>query len=499
MLIRPGESEGNACDRVLIPAAGGRHSLFALQLAQGLLEQGTKELVPFYVEADFGELSEEVGMATLLRNMGKAGLREQEGISPRIRIRDRFESGLVKEAEEGEYDLIVVGASDSGRIHNYLFGSIPERLLRGHKSVTIAVIRAADPMLHQLRTRFEKSLSLTVPQLGRRDRIALFEGVQRHSRWNFDFLTLITLSTSIAALGLVQSSTAVVIGAMLVAPLMTPLLGSGLSLVQRNLPLALQSLKAIRNGFLVALLISFLVGLLSPITSLTPELLSRTEPSLLDLGVAFLSGVAAAYCTARPRLSAALPGVAIAAALVPPIATTGIAVAIGDTSHALGAATLFGTNVVAIVLGSALCFYLAGIRGNRQQLGKQRWVVGATILLLLSILGLSLPLGSTLFQQFSQEKWSRVSLSQPSRQQLEVYLRTEWDATLLKARMRRSGDGIAAGLTVERRAPLPIEGAEQIADYLRELTSQPVTCRIAVTLIAEAESTGPGSSLRRTD
>ena len=87
-------------------------------------------------------------------------------------------------------------------------------------------------------------------------------------------------------------------------------------------------------------------------------------PNLLDMGVAFLSGIAAAYCLARPGLSSALAGVAIAAALVPPIATTGIAIAFGELSVAAGAALLFATNVVAIILGSALNFWVAGIRGK---------------------------------------------------------------------------------------------------------------------------------------
>ena len=118
---------------------------------------------------------------------------------------------------------------------------------------------------------------------------------------------------------MIQDSAAVVIGAMLVAPLMSPLLGCGMAIVQGNLPLFRNSLKAVLFGFLVALAIGVVLGFISPMGELTDELRARGGPTVLDMLVALLSGIAAAYCNGRPNLSAALPGVAIAAALVPPL------------------------------------------------------------------------------------------------------------------------------------------------------------------------------------
>jgi len=110
-------------------------------------------------------------------------------------------------------------------------------LLDSERGMSVAVVRAPTPILARARDRLERWLDLTIPQLERDDRITLFESLQIKSRWNFDFLALMALSTGIASLGLTQNSTAVVIGAMLVAPLMTPLLGAGLALVQDNFPL----------------------------------------------------------------------------------------------------------------------------------------------------------------------------------------------------------------------------------------------------------------------
>ena len=141
---------------------------------------------------------------------------------------------------------------------------------------------------------------------------------------------------------------------MLVAPLMTPLLGSGLALVQGNWPLMRDCIRAIAFGFFTALAIGFVVGCIDQDTELTNEITSRGEPGLWDMGVAFFSGVAASYCVARPNLSSALAGVAIAAALVPPIAAVGISLSMSEFANAFGAAILFATNVVAIILLSLI-------------------------------------------------------------------------------------------------------------------------------------------------
>jgi uncharacterized hydrophobic protein (TIGR00271 family) len=182
---------------------------------------------------------------------------------------------------------------------------------------------------------------------------------------------------------------------MLVAPLMTPLIGGGLAVVQGNWPLWRRSQRAVLLGFFSALIIGLLIGWAARGLGfgLTGELAARGEPTLLDLGIAFVSGVAASYCLARPKLSGALAGVAIAAALVPPIATVGICLSLGETDTSRGAALLFGTNVVAIVLGAAVNFYLAGIRGKA---ANGVWARRLLIILMLACAGVSVPLTSVL-------------------------------------------------------------------------------------------------------
>jgi uncharacterized hydrophobic protein (TIGR00271 family) len=203
-----------------------------------------------------------------------------------------------------------------------------------------------------------------VPQLDKPDRVELVDRLQMGSVFNFDFISLISLSTIIAALGLLDDSAAVVIGAMLVAPLMTPLVGMGFALIQVNERLMKTSIGSVLSGFAVAFFIGAMLGaLVSLLTTLevSDQMASRDAPSLVDLFVALFSGVAGAYAMSRPNLISALPGVAIAAALVPPIATSGMALTMGDFELAGGALLLFFTNIVAIVLGTTMTFWAVGI------------------------------------------------------------------------------------------------------------------------------------------
>ena len=181
--------------------------------------------------------------------------------------------------------------------------------------------------------------------------------------WWFRFSVMLTLSVVIAVLGLSLDSDAVVIGAMLIAPLMTPITGTAAALVMGWPRRLAQSGLAVLAGSGAAVGISYLLTLLLPGSGqqLTQAMLSRTSPDLRDLGVALAAGAAGAYATAREDVSAALPGVAVAVALVPPLATVGFTLAIGREDLAGGAVLLFVANLVAIVLISSVVLAGSGI------------------------------------------------------------------------------------------------------------------------------------------
>jgi uncharacterized hydrophobic protein (TIGR00271 family) len=181
-----------------------------------------------------------------------------------------------------------------------------------------------------------------------------------------DYFILIILSCTIATLGLIVDSPAVVIGAMLVAPLLSPILGLSMAAISDLRKMFQRSLIAILVGMGVSLAISALLTFLAfhlpskPLAVISNEILARTNPSLIDLGIALVGGVAAAYALAHPRLSSALPGVAIATSLMPPLCTVGIGIAFLDPSIFLGAALLFAANLAAIIFAGVITFALLG-------------------------------------------------------------------------------------------------------------------------------------------
>ncbi len=181
-----------------------------------------------------------------------------------------------------------------------------------------------------------------------------------HPGWRF-YALLITASM-IACFGLAANSTAVIIGAMLVSPLMTPIFGIALGMLRGDVGLIGRASRAEIGGVILAIASACLIGL-SPLFSgeATPEMLSRTQPNLIDLLVAIFAGFAGAFALVDDRLSPALPGVAIATAIVPPLSTCGLCLALKAWEPAGGALMLFLANFVSILVVSLITFGVSGL------------------------------------------------------------------------------------------------------------------------------------------
>ncbi|WP_201596465.1 TIGR00341 family protein [Psychrobacter fulvigenes] len=170
------------------------------------------------------------------------------------------------------------------------------------------------------------------------------------------------LSAIIASYGLVTNSAAVVIGAMLVAMMLGPITGIALAIIDHRAPLLRKSLFTVIAGVSLVVLVGFLVGWLHKEQPLTAEILSRTQPTSMDLMIALAGGTAGAYAMVSPHLSVAVVGVAVATALVPPLAASGILFANGETQLGLGALLLAITNIIAIQFTNALVLWVLGFR-----------------------------------------------------------------------------------------------------------------------------------------
>jgi len=212
------------------------------------------------------------------------------------------------------------------------------------------------------------------PTLERDERKELVERIEIGADGGVDFVVMMLLAATLASLGLLQGSTAVVIGAMLVAPLMGPLVAGGLALVQGNLKLFRSAMSVCGVGILLGLSASLFFGLINPGFEASLEIEARGKPDLLDLVIAFASGMVAAYAMGRPNVSGTLAGVAIAAALLPPLAVVGIGLTNDELVIAANAAILFATNLVAIILGAAVVFRLLGMNVAYGGTDQTTWV-----------------------------------------------------------------------------------------------------------------------------
>lgn len=209
------------------------------------------------------------------------------------------------------------------------------------------------------------------------ERKEVIHELRQNASPRFDYFLLVILSCSIATLGLIINSPAVIIGAMLLAPLMSPIIGVGLASITGDHKLLRSASLGLLEGAGAAIALSIMVTLVNRflpfvvLQELPFEVLARTRPTPIDLAIALGGGLAAAYALTRPNLSAALPGVAIATALMPPICTVGIGIAMNRWDVAGGALLLFLTNTVTIAFASALVFFLRGFSKEARKSGQK--------------------------------------------------------------------------------------------------------------------------------
>lgn len=222
------------------------------------------------------------------------------------------------------------------------------------------------------------------------------------------YYLILTLAGLIALLGLLTNSVAVVIGAMLISPLMGPIISSGLAFTIGDISLARRAFRTIGTSVLLTILVCALFSAISPLRDPTAEILARVRPNIFDLFVAILSGTvgAIALCTKRNYLITST-GVAIATAVIPPLSVTGYGLGTGQFMLSLGGFLLFFTNFVAIILTSDLVFFILGFRTTHAEgedgSPRRRLKILATVMVLISI-----PLVYTLVVDISKVKQKKL-------------------------------------------------------------------------------------------
>lgn len=212
-----------------------------------------------------------------------------------------------------------------------------------------------------------------------------------------NFILLILGSCVIATFGLLSNSTAVIIGAMLIAPLMLPIRGLAYGILEADHPLIRAGIRAVCIGTGLAIAVSMLLGWFVNLSDYGSEVISRSRPNLLDLGIAIAAGALAGVAKIETKLSSSLAGTAIAVALMPPLCVVGLWLAQFELQEALGALLLYSTNLIGITLACMVAFLWAGYSPLNRAQGPLGLTLAITTLLVF-------PLGYTSYQLLRQDR-----------------------------------------------------------------------------------------------
>lgn len=298
--------------------------------------------------------------------------------------------------------------------------------------------------------------------------------------WNF--YILLSLSGIIATLGLLANSAATIIGAMIVAPLMGPIIAIAYSIALGNQRLLKRSTFTLITGVFLTIATSFVITQLVGIRTFGSEIWGRVSPTLLDLGVALAAGGAGAFAKSRRNIADALPGVAIAVALVPPLSVVGIGLGSNSHSVATGATVLFLANLTGIIFSGALVFIA-------QRYGSLERARQGLIISIGAILLLGLPLGFSLENVLVKEQARRSINYLLSRKSI-----TFSSTDIRDIQIRRQGRRLVVNLEVATALNSISENqVDLVRDFLEQNLKRPINLNVRIIPIQEFSSPAPGT------
>jgi len=290
---------------------------------------------------------------------------------------------------------------------------------------------------------------------------------------NYDYIVLTVGACLIATLGLLSNSAAVIIGAMLIAPLMSPIRSVAFGILEGDLELVLAGLKSLGAGTAVAVGLSAVIGFGSGFLQYGSEVASRSSPTLLDLGIAITAGGISGYAKVQTKLSSTLAGTAIAVALMPPLCVVGLGIAQLNGSLTIGASLLYLTNLLGITLACMLAFFIAGYSPFRRARRPLSAVVALTSVLVI-------PLGISLVELVRQNqleanvKRALIEDTQTFQYMQLVSSDTNWQASPPEVNM-----------VVNATRPITPRQVELLEDYISRRMNQPFRFVFQVSEIKE--------------
>jgi uncharacterized hydrophobic protein (TIGR00271 family) len=449
--------------RILFVVTDNVHDRWALRLVDRLRQRQRAEVTIGNVEDETGAKAGLAGDRAIRTLLHDAAL-DTNLFQIKV-VTDQFKHrGIIKLFED--QDLVVIGADGASHV---------SPLEQSLGDATVAIMKRPPP----LRLR---ALADWLPRINPDDHADLIHDLRQGSIWGPDFIGMLGLASAIASLGLLQNSPAVVIGSMLLAPLMTPMIGLGLALQQANLQLGHHCGRSIGFGFLLTLAVSFLITIITPTgETLSEEVLARGGPNILDLFIAVFAAGAATFAMARPNIVGAIAGVAIATALVPPVCSIGISLASAELLNALGALALFVTNLLAIIVVSSFTFSLLGVTHSRalqRNIRRSRIIRFSLMALLLVLAG---PLSKFLIDQLQKGKHVPVASPVTWAVRTALFERVAEDEGVEIIMLGRPRATNSVMIHIASPKELPLSYADELRKIVREKMDDP---ELHVTVVA---------------
>ena len=307
--------------------------------------------------------------------------------------------------------------------------------------------------------------------------------VMDNSVANFSYIFMNVAATIIACYGLLADSTAVVIGAMLIAALLGPITGLALGLVDGNRRLLRIAGTSEIIGVIVVLATAFIIGSIHNEIPTGKEIASRTAPNIMDLIIALAGGAAGTYAATKPQISASLIGVAISTALVPPLATFAMLSARGQYELGFGGFMLFFANFVAIQFASSVVFWLSGFHNliNKDETKYKQLVLRGTLsfgllLILAGVLGINFfqMANKEKFEQNVREQLTKAVTDYPTTSVSEVYFQKKDSKNIVTA-VLRTPRVITKDQVGEVERKLPQLGSDETELHVRSVLTTETT------------------------
>jgi len=310
----------------------------------------------------------------------------------------------------------------------------------------------------------------------------VYNEIKESAKGDFDFFVLTIFSAIIITLGLIVNSSAVVIGGMLLAPLVWPVLALSLAIIKGRSKLLQSSVSTLFRSTVVILLISFVLGFISPEYALKgSEFISRTSPTIFELFIALAAGFVGAFVITYPKIGAAIAGVVVAAALVPPIAVMGLSVSHGNLEMAGGAFILYLSNLIAVTFSASILFLVSKFKGPSTETGQDkrksniRW---SLIFLIVMAIPLLLITSEAIKEKNQQNAIRQIINARFPR------------ATITSVDVEDKGEVVVIDVTIQHSDILTENQVDNLAEILSQKMKKTVVPRITVVPIVKLWENG---------